>query len=391
MTLSPPYLVIGSGNMGVPVIASWLKNGVTPEEMVIITGETGGKTSPENTRIALQQQGIAEDILDKVRFTARDKVAEAEILAAGTVLFATKPQYFEEVKTAFSRTTQTASTLVSIAAGLSCEDLKALTPNADIIRTMPNLAQTLWGYYIPSTFQELDIPAQGAARSVGFGAQSPQRTKCKEYATTQQTPKTTLQVLENLMQGMGEALALPNEGRVFNDFLVHAGCGHAFAAIAQLKQADAAIFYQHWLRLLNQDFPSEQAEKILRAVWQGTEALLARTGENPLVFANRVRSGRGVTNAGLLCMGIPVPEEERFGTAQERDAQNKIATDFARAFSPEMAIIPAILASKARAVGMKLNPQNPLFLAGDYASFEAIRNYAIANWPSTSTATPNGS
>jgi nicotinate-nucleotide pyrophosphorylase (carboxylating) len=33
----------------------------------------------------------------------------------------------------------------------------------------------------PKLFQDLDFPAQGAARSVGFGVQSPQRTKCKEH------------------------------------------------------------------------------------------------------------------------------------------------------------------------------------------------------------------
>jgi homoserine kinase type II len=33
----------------------------------------------------------------------------------------------------------------------------------------------------PKSFEDLGLPAQGAARSVGFGVQSPQRTKCKKY------------------------------------------------------------------------------------------------------------------------------------------------------------------------------------------------------------------
>lgn len=400
MKLSPPYLVIGSGNMGVPVIASWLKNGIKPEEMVVITGETEGKTSPEITREALKKQGIKEEVLDKLKLIARDEAAEAEIPAAGTVLFATKPQFFDDVKAKLSDAVQNASVLVSIAAGLNCEDLKILTPQAEIIRTMPNLAQRVYGLY-----------------------------------AGEEVSPATLNQTDTLMRAMGQKITLKDESDAFDYFTAHAGCGPAFVAAfiqrlaeespentsliqrhledlasgkksARIQPASAANieilkksgkkldekgmandalrgriqqFYDGWKRKITEDLGEADAPDTLNQTILGALAMMEQNSVQPLDFANNVRSGKGITNAGLLCMGIPVPEEDRFGTATQRSRQNIIAETFKKEFSPEESILPALIASYARCKGMQMDSRNPLLLSKAVPTFEKVHDIAKAS------------
>lgn len=379
MKLSPPYLVIGSGNMGVPVIASWLKNGVKPEEMVIITGETGGKTSPEITRDALQKQGITEEILDKVTLIARDKIAEAEITATGTVLFATKPQFFDDVKAKLSNAVQNASVLISIAAGLNCEDLKTFTPQADIIRTMPNLAQRVYGIY-----------------------------------AGEEVSSATIKQTDRLMHAMGQKIPLKDESDAFDYFTAHAGCGPAFVAAfiqrlaeenpeqgtlirrhledlasgkryARIQPALDALcgriqqFYDGWKKKIIADLGEVDAPDTLNQTILGALAMMEQNSVQPLDFANSVRSGKGITNVGLLCMGIPVPEEDRFGTTNERAEQNTIAETFKKEFSPEESIVPALIASYARCKGMQVDSRNPLLLSEAVPDFEKVHDIVKAS------------
>jgi DNA-3-methyladenine glycosylase II len=95
-------------------------------------------------------------------------------------------------------------------------------------------------------FQDLSIPAQGAARSVGFGVQSPQRTKCKEYITPVywEEAKTALSaadaILGNIIQQyQGEIL----EGK--------ADAFHTLARAIVGQQISVKAADAVWLKLQN--------------------------------------------------------------------------------------------------------------------------------------------
>jgi methylated-DNA-[protein]-cysteine S-methyltransferase len=65
---------------------------------------------------------------------------------------------------------------------------------------------------IPNALQALGIPAQGAAQSVGFGVQSPQRTKCKNYTPSTRSCailKEAAQQIQHYLAGQLHQFTLP--------------------------------------------------------------------------------------------------------------------------------------------------------------------------------------
>jgi pyrroline-5-carboxylate reductase len=397
-----PILVIGSGNMGVPVIASMLQKGADPSTMTIITGAAEGKTSPEATTQELLKEGVSEEAIAALTLIPRDEVSAEALPKTAMVVYATKLDKFEKVRESLGDAVKDTPILLSIAAGLDIKTLASLCPKAEIIRTMPNLTRKVQGV----------------------------------YADAKVSPKTYSQVTQ-LLGGLGKPTTLPNEDKAFNDFAVHSACGPAFIAqfmaritqeaeaqlgsietnitakylknlahdhrnnrvrpISQehlsflkdrkLRVDDKAVsynqlqgrvqqFYDTWLHVIEADLGLSAGREILNATISGTVDTLQTSKTPPEIFANQVRSSMGMTNAGLLCMGSAVPEEERFGTERQRARQNIIADNFKQKFLAEDSIIPALLAAKARGLGMGVRPQNPLHFEGEYTTMKAIKNAA---------------
>lgn len=390
--------------MGIPVIASMLLNGANPHTMTIITGAAEGKTNPDATKQALMKEGVAEEAIAALNLIPRDKVTASELPRTEMVVYATKPDKFEKVRKEAGAAIKEAPILLSIAAGLDTKALATLCPQAEIIRTMPNLTREVQGVY-----------ADGEVSQKAYGKAI------------------------QLLNGLGKPIRLSNENRAFNDFAVHSACGpaliaqfiaritkeskspldnqnidayfvcthlrnlasgnkhvrvraigkehHQFLKDKNLTLNERAIianevkgqiqqFYDEWLHMAEEDLGRIGGREILNATIIGTVDKLFKTKISSEAFANQVRSGKGMTNAGLLCMGSSVPEDDRFGTPQERQKQCRIAHYFNKKFSAEQSIVTALMASKSRGLGMAEEPDKPFYLAGEYKSFSAIKNAA---------------
>jgi pyrroline-5-carboxylate reductase len=352
-------LIIGAGNMAQPMIISLIKHQKTaPENLTIVTGKSAGKNK------AAIHALFAENNLTAYNNCVFEKTPPANLPAPDVVIFAAKPVYFEQIATQYQSTITPDTQVVSIATAITTQDFKKhWGEGISVIRTMPHLPRGLYGIYADA--------------------------------------KVDMQFLQTAFNDMGKPIILENEDADFHRFAAHSGCGPAFIAqfLARLpdeKQREAATdtltkmakgekitgnlyskeqqqtitrtvnFYNHWLSVAQYHF-TDKAAQVLNPTILSTIAHLEKTHIAPADFARKVRSAKGVTNAGLLVMGSPPPNDPHFGDKAEMIAQTAESTYYQR-ITPEDSIVYALLASEARSVGMgektELN-KHPLYLAGN--------------------------
>lgn len=333
-------LIIGTGHMAEPVYGSLLqRRDVRAEDVTLICGNSPGKD-----KAAIRQKLEAAGVdTAKPALYGRDEAFD--ITAPDIILYCAKPQQMKEIMPRYAPIIKHGAILVSIAAGVTVADFKRQADTEiTVVRAMPHLPLALCG-----VFAETDA----------------------DYALT--VP---------LLEGLGRPIRLTTEDDM-HPYIAHAGSSPAFIAQflhrmgdnASLRAQLAALaensttgdvaapvrrFYENWLKVARHDL-GDKAEPIINATLAGTLAHLEAHPEPSLEeFIARVRSPRGTTNAGLLFMGSPPPQEPRFGNAQQLENQNRLAEHYGTTLTPEQSIVYATLATVARSVGMQRQADDPL-------------------------------
>jgi pyrroline-5-carboxylate reductase len=395
----PKILVIGAGEMGLSVIASLFRQCSVPHSAItVMTGESHGKN-----KAALIHKLAAQGI-HGIEGCIFEKNPPATLGLQDMVFYCAKPQHLAEIATQYRRFIQPNATIISIAAAKTLAEFKQLWgEDVTVIRTMPHLPQTLLAVYpalchsheggnlADKEQQDTRLLGYDKAQIIhevltGLGEIIPLASETEFHAYTaaagcmpafiaqflaRQEPKErhhAVQELYHLAKNLKTPLPLAGEvGRgcktYSNTFIITPSpcplpqAGGDLLDVSKKNTAhktQAKTFYQHALAAIETDFPHPLAAKILQDTLRGTLDYLAAHPElSEVEFANAVRSPKGVTNAGLLCMGLPIPDDERFGTAAERAEQNATAAEYAKKYPPEEAITNALKAAKARSQAME--------------------------------------
>lgn len=122
-TKGTPLILLGCGNMGRAMMLGWLKGGLAPDALHVL--------SPNYSNAK------ADGVLEANCHTT----AEALTLcgAAGAIMLAVKPQVMAQIAPGAEHLVNGDTIVLSVAAGITTESLKAMLPSAGaIVRTMPN-------------------------------------------------------------------------------------------------------------------------------------------------------------------------------------------------------------------------------------------------------------
>lgn len=352
-------LIIGAGSMAQPTILSLLKYGnFLPDDVTIITGQSEDKNKAAIVKLLKQNH------FDLYTHRVFEKTPLVDLSLQDMVVYAAKPAFFESIAEQYAAYLQPDAEVISIASAVTVDAFKhKWGDNIKVIRTMPHIPCAIYGIYAEDA----------AARDL----------------------------TQALFADLGKSFRLKDERDAFHHFAVHASCAPAFIAqfLARLEndeQRQAATFafrqmaagkriegdkwdkaqqhtitrsvdfYNHWLSTAKLHF-GKDAVKVLNPTLLGTLDYLEKTHTLPEAFITQVRSAKGVTNAGLLFMGSPPPDDARFGDGAEIATQKSKAV-FYQHVPAEHSIVYAILASVARSKGMTEGSdraKHPLYLAGD--------------------------
>ncbi|RMB61143.1 pyrroline-5-carboxylate reductase [Tessaracoccus antarcticus] len=238
----PGLAVVGAGAMGEALLAGWLKSGWEASDIVIVDAHAPRVAELE------QRHGVRG-------------VELAEAAAADTLVLAVKPHQMSSVLESLSGALRPESLVVSIAAGVTLDQLAAGLPHGQgIIRVMPNTPA---------------LVGQGMA-GIAPGAQ----------ATEMQCDS----VIE-LFRAVGKAI-------VVDESSLHALTGLSGSGPAYLFYIAEAMIEAG----VHQGLSRPQATELVHQTFLGAGTMLEGSGESATVLRERVTSPGGTTAAALRAM-----------------------------------------------------------------------------------------
>lgn len=229
----PPILVVGYGTMAAAMVEGWLAAGMPPERVTLYNP----RPKPAPAGIAL-----CTELPERI---------------AGDVLLAFKPQLLEEVAPVLAGRAGSATTVLSVLAGVTLARLAELLPAAAHVRFMPNLACAIGKS--PNALVARGLDDAGIGR------------------------------VTRLATMLGSAEWLEDE-KLFDLVTALAGSGPAFTYRFAEALTDAAA---------DLGLERGQAERLVLRMMEGAAVLAARSPTGPAELAARVASKGGMTQAGL--------------------------------------------------------------------------------------------
>ncbi len=359
--------------MAQPIYTTLLTNNVVdPSNLTLITGSSAGKNSPSNIKQKLETADIPQEKIEKINIQAYDEVNKQNVPAADIVIFCAKPNQLNALS---NYDINDGALVISIAAAKTVSDIKTALPqsanNISVIRVMPHLPKKIYGLYADNGKTNTQNNTQLCQTIMaGLGAAQILKQENDMHAYTahagsgpafvaqfiasfpEEQQKTAMNILQQLAS---DSLQDTNHG------------GHAHKQIQNKCQK----FYTNWLTVAKKDFAAideQMPKRILNATITGTINHLTRTEIPVEQFVQKVRSAKGITNAGLLYMGSKPEQPEvleddkqyKFGDKEQIIAQNTIASASSNNISPEDSITYALIAATNRSIGAQKNYDNPL-------------------------------
>ncbi|WP_448205865.1 pyrroline-5-carboxylate reductase [Azospirillum sp. sgz302134] len=238
-------LLLGAGRMGLALLRGWLSTGVSADEITVVDPHP----SPELLSVAAET-GVRLDT------AATGPVANG---AVDVLVVAVKPQMVEAAARGIQARLSRDSLVVSIMAGKTLADLRALFPKAgSFVRAMPNLAA-----------------------AVGRGA--------TVAIPDPNCPPPQLEQAIQLLTGIGSLEWLTDEAQVdAATALSGSGPAYVFYLVECLTRAGLEV-----------GLPPDVAERLARATVEGAGELLRVTGQSAADLRAGVTSPGGTTQAGL--------------------------------------------------------------------------------------------
>jgi pyrroline-5-carboxylate reductase len=261
----PHIAFIGGGNMASAIIGGLLRQGLSASQITVVEP------------YAPQREKLLADF--KLHALAQ---ADASLVKAQTVVWAVKPQSFQEAAAHVAAHTQGALHL-SVMAGITSQKMTALLGSERIVRAMPN-TPALIGRGITGLYAR---EAATAADRLG---------------------------IEQIMATTGEFLWLPLE-RMLDAVTALSGSGPAYVF----------YFVEAMIRAGEQmGLPQAQARQLAQSTFAGAAELLKQSAESPQELRARVTSKGGTTYAAITSMEqsqVAAHFERALMAAQQRAEQ----------------------------------------------------------------------
>ena len=235
--------IIGAGTMGQALIKGLLANGVS-RDALRASDPTPATRRQVTHRFRIRVTG---DNLTTVR-------------GADVVVLAVKPQQFPDVVLAIAPYLAPRQLVVSIAAGITLQWLRARLPGQPLIRVMPNLPATVGS---------------------GFSAVTAARTATARHR----------RLAMALFRAVGEVVELPE--RLFDAVTAVSGSGPAY------------VFFliQAWEEAAKElGLPPSVAAQAIRQTLKGSVRVLEESHDAAAVLMQRVASKGGTTEAALRAL-----------------------------------------------------------------------------------------
>lgn len=232
-----PLVLVGAGKMGGALLEGWLAAGTDPAAILVLEPEPSAE-------------------LRALAPSALTIVAAAPPSPAHTLVLAVKPQVMAEVLPTLTPLVDEATLLVSIAAGITIDALKALG-RGPIVRAIPNTPASI---------------GEGMTAAVAEGASEADRSTA-----------------DRLLSAVGKVAWLADEALIDAATAV---CGSGPAYVFHMVEALAAAGERTGL-------PKDVAMTLARQTVVGAGALLGRSALDPTTLRRNVTSQGGTTAAGL--------------------------------------------------------------------------------------------
>ena len=248
--MSKTILLVGCGRMGKALLAGWLDQGMPGSAVNVVEPQTGGPVIA-----GFLERGVS--IVESV--DALNPGIKPDV-----ILFAIKPQAFDNIVPTYRRFIQSAPVFLSIAAGRTIYSLETLlAKTAAIVRCMPNTPASIRHGVTVACANE--------------GASSNQRTLCN-----------------SLLEAVGEVMWIEDEN-LMDAVTAVSGSGPAYVFLLVEELAAAGV---------SAGLPDDLAKRLARLTVTGAGALLASSHLSPDELRSAVTSPGGTTEAALeILMG----------------------------------------------------------------------------------------
>jgi pyrroline-5-carboxylate reductase len=238
-----PILLLGAGRLGGALIDGWRRSGAyRPADLIILDPDPGP-----------QARAVADG-------GARLNPPQAELADARIVVLAVKPQYWRAAACALAPHLSPEAAVVSVAAGVTLDDLAQVFGDRPIGRTIPSTAVAI---------------AKGAA---AVFARDPEG----------------LAAIHAVLDPVAVVVEVSDEEMMDTVIGISGSApGFLYSFVEALEAAGAA-----------QGIPAEVAGKLVRASIAGAAALMDESGREPSDLRAEVVSPAGTTQAGLDVLNV---------------------------------------------------------------------------------------
>lgn len=243
-TSFPTVAILGTGHMGGAILGGLQQPGVSVAALRVTTRSEASAVA--HRRGVVEARSLEEDALANGW-----AVTDADIIVLGV-----KPHHILELITEIAPFAPPDAVVVSVAAGVTLEQMEAVWPGS-VIRTMPN------------------TPSQVGRGVTGMAMGS--RVQEDHRRLVQSLFETVGSVVEVPESQINALSAFSGSGPAYVFFLIEAFVGQA----------------------VNQGFTREQATLMVEETFHGALALLEQTGSEPQELREAVTSPGGTTAAAL--------------------------------------------------------------------------------------------
>ena len=348
-------LIVGAGNMCQPIIASLLqREDVKAKNITVVCGNSAGKTEA-NLLAYLNERGIESEGMN---LTNRTKVKIDTLPSPDIFLYAAKPHQINEIMPLYRELIKDGTQLITIAAGKEAEAYKQhLSTTPKITLTIPHLPKKYYAINAPDE-QHAQI-TQAVLSGLGKPITATSAQELANYCgIAGSSPAFLAYFMSSFAEGSEQDFAKEALLRMAGEQSPIAG-----SHVNDELMKRCTRYYNDWLDCAKQLYDEPLATHLVNQTIIGSFDEIDLSALSYRDFSNSVRSRRGSTNAGLMMMGDPPPNDS-YGTVQEMEAQRTLATKCKAKLGmhgPEDAIKEAIFATIERTKAMATNPDDPLY------------------------------
>ncbi len=236
---------IGAGHMSQALIKGLIESKLLKSDQIFASNRTPGKLLK------------LKDLYDITVFNLNEPIVEE----CDVVILATKPQDFPKAVEDISQHFREEQIIISLAAGISSDQLEKLIPRGRVIRIMPN------------------TPALIGRGVIGMYSQS--------------SDESADDLVQELFSSVGYVLKVETEDQ-FDALMVSCSSGTGFIF-------EMMMYWQDWIE--ERGFTTEESKKMTVETFLGASMLAAQSmGVDIEELQQRVTSRKGVTAAGLTAM-----------------------------------------------------------------------------------------